>query len=167
MSLSGGNLGEPWNDSIAAYLNGGILEYSLNGSSWIFYATIDGVSDLPGNSKNYYPQVIARYWRITRVAYLAIAEWRFFSEVAEAIIPIELSGEFAELIVEGTESGIAISIDVADLTPEAIDGGFIFAADSTELLIESLTGGLSISATVDEITPTTLILTTNLSTIYT
>lgn len=167
MSIAGGTLGPPWNDSIAAYLNGGTIEYSLDGSVWQFYATIDGVTDLPGDSKNYYPQIIARYWRISRTAYLAIAEWRFFSEVAESIMPFEISGEFAELITENLETGIVLSIDATELTPELIESSYVFAVDSTELLVESLSANIQLTMNVTAITTTAFTFTFDTTPIYT
>lgn len=135
MHIAGGTLGPPWNNSIAAYLNGGTIEYSVDAITWTFYATIAGVSDLPNSPKIYYPQVTAQYWRITRPTFLAISEWRFFSQIDEAIMPIVLSGEFSELI------------------PDLINTGLTMACESTELSIESMIAGLSFSMTVTEITP--------------
>ena len=135
MHIAGGTLGPPWNNSIAAYLNGGTIEYSTEGMTWTFYATIAGVTDLPNDPKNYYPQVAAQYWRITRPTFLAISEWRFFSQIDEAIMPIEVSGEFSEPI------------------PDSIDSSFSLTAESTELSLDSVVAGLSFSMTVTEITP--------------
>ncbi len=78
--LAGGDLDNTFSPEIAPYLNGGFLEYSNNaGSTWTTYATVSGVVDTAGNSKEYLPEITSQYWRLRRSQYVATTAFKFFT----------------------------------------------------------------------------------------
>jgi hypothetical protein len=148
MHIAGGTLGPPWNNSIAAYLNGGTIEYSIDGIAWIFYATIAGVTDLPNSPKQYYPQISAQYWRISRPSFLAISEWRFFTQIDEYTMPIALSFEVGEVVVSAMAGNMALTVDMAEIVMDSLIPGLAFSMTVTEITPLDITHSISVRPTI-------------------
>ena len=53
--------------SLSSYLNTAFLEYSTNGTQWTTFIQVSDVTDY--EFKQYYPQLLARYWRLRRPIY--------------------------------------------------------------------------------------------------
>jgi hypothetical protein len=78
IEIAGGYMGGIWGDTIAKYLNDGILEYSIDGIQWTNYAVIAGVTDASGDYKQYNPDISAQYWRIRRLEWCATSAFIFY-----------------------------------------------------------------------------------------
>jgi len=77
VTVAGGNMTScPWG-SVAAYLNGAIIQSSNDNITWTTMATISGVTD--ANGLNTFPVGCANamYWRIQKSGYLATTEFSF------------------------------------------------------------------------------------------
>lgn len=77
VEVGGGNI--PGWGVVATYLNGALLQYSDDGSTWSNAITISGVSDSsPLDRQFWIPSTTARYWRLQRNGYLATATFRIY-----------------------------------------------------------------------------------------
>ncbi|MEF2116065.1 discoidin domain-containing protein [Pseudomonas aeruginosa] len=77
VEVGGGNI-SGWG-SVASYLNGALLQYSDDGSTWSNALSISGVSDSsPLDRQFWIPSTTARYWRLQRNGYLATATFRIY-----------------------------------------------------------------------------------------
>lgn len=78
VTVGGGSL--PTWGAIAFYLNGALIQYSLDGStSWTTVATVSGVTNTGTLDKDFnFPAVSARYWRISKGGYLATATFKLY-----------------------------------------------------------------------------------------
>lgn len=86
VTLRGGNITN-WG-AVAAYLNGAVIQYSLDGSTgWTTVATVSGISDAgsapPVNFD--FTGVSARYWRISKTGFLATSEFQLFETSASML----------------------------------------------------------------------------------
>lgn len=76
VDVAGGNLAI-WGQ-VALFLNGAVIQYSNDGSSWTTAATISGVDDTGTLFPFNFTQVSARYWRIQRAGFLSTTEFRLY-----------------------------------------------------------------------------------------
>lgn len=78
VTVGGGSL--PVWGGIAFYLNGAVIQYSLDGTTgWTTVETVSGVSNTGTLDKDFnFPGVSARYWRLSKVGYLATATFKLY-----------------------------------------------------------------------------------------
>lgn len=77
IDVAGGNLGG-WG-AVATYLNGCVIQWSNNGTTWTTVATISGVDDTGALFAFNFSEVSARYWRIQRAGFLSTTEFRLYT----------------------------------------------------------------------------------------
>lgn len=63
---------------VAPYLNGALLQYSTDGSSWTTVLTVSGVANDSVLVNFEFGAVTARYWRLHKSTYLATSEFRLY-----------------------------------------------------------------------------------------
>jgi hypothetical protein len=78
VTLGGGNL--PGWGGVAAYLNGGSVQYSDNNVDWTTAFVISGVTDSGVDQFKAFPlspSITAQHWRIFITGFLSVTEFRF------------------------------------------------------------------------------------------
>jgi hypothetical protein len=84
IALGGGTL--PGWGSAANYLNGRLIQYSLDGTTgWTTVATVAGVDDTGVMTNFDFPAVSARYWRLSSTAWLSVSEMRLYEGAVGAL----------------------------------------------------------------------------------